>query len=211
MTSVLALSYHALIAALCSYLPQDSMAVGYGVAGYATAACAISLLGIYGTIAVSIRRIRISQSQTNAVSQQNRTLIYLFSHSLLLDALISTCARLLLLELFFSTAHSQDTCSDILEAIWADQKQPSHGLVASPEWQHAPLNARIWCRFALGAVHVACVGVLICTCAAQGTVAVAVRKYGMQVGRSQELEIVVHEKHDLEEARDIKFETTQET
>jgi hypothetical protein len=50
---VLALSYHALIAAMCSYLPQDSMAIGYGLAGYATAGCAISLLGIYGILTVS--------------------------------------------------------------------------------------------------------------------------------------------------------------
>jgi hypothetical protein len=49
---VLALSYHALIAAMCSYLPQDSMAIGYGLAGYATAGCAISLLGIYGILTV---------------------------------------------------------------------------------------------------------------------------------------------------------------
>ena len=50
---MLALSYHALIAAMCSYLPQDSMAIGYGLAGYATAGCAISLLGIYGILTVS--------------------------------------------------------------------------------------------------------------------------------------------------------------
>jgi hypothetical protein len=53
ITTVLALSYHALIAAMCSYLPQDSMAIGYGLAGYATAGCAISLLGIYGILTVS--------------------------------------------------------------------------------------------------------------------------------------------------------------
>jgi hypothetical protein len=58
VTSVLAFSYHAIIAALCSYLPQDLMAIRYGVAGYATAACLISLLGLYGTIAVGIRHIR---------------------------------------------------------------------------------------------------------------------------------------------------------
>ena len=51
---LMAFSYHALIAALCSYLPQDSVAIGYGVAGYATASCAISLLGIFGIIVVSI-------------------------------------------------------------------------------------------------------------------------------------------------------------
>jgi hypothetical protein len=54
VTCVLALCYHALIAALCSYLPQDPVAIGYGVAGYATAGCVISLLGIYGVIIVSI-------------------------------------------------------------------------------------------------------------------------------------------------------------
>lgn len=53
ITTVLALSYHALIAAMCSYLPQDSMAIGYGLASYATAGCAISLLGIYGILTVS--------------------------------------------------------------------------------------------------------------------------------------------------------------
>jgi hypothetical protein len=58
VTSVLAFFYHAVIAALCSYLPQDLMAIGYGVASYATAACLFSLLGLYGTITVCIRRIR---------------------------------------------------------------------------------------------------------------------------------------------------------
>jgi hypothetical protein len=47
ITSVLAFFYHAIIAALCSYLPQDLMAIGYGVASYATAACLFSLLGLY--------------------------------------------------------------------------------------------------------------------------------------------------------------------
>lgn len=31
------------------------MAIGYGLAGYATAGCAISLLGIYGILTVSDR------------------------------------------------------------------------------------------------------------------------------------------------------------
>jgi hypothetical protein len=130
---------------------------------------------------------------------------------LLLDALVSTCARILLLELFFSTARSQTTCADIIEAVWTDQKQPSHEVMSSLEWQHALLKAGVWCKLALGAVHAACIGVLICTCAAQGTVAVAVRKYGMQVGRSQEVEIVSNEKDGREGARDAKVETTQET
>jgi hypothetical protein len=129
----------------------------------------------------------------------------------LLDALISTCARLLLLELFYKTAHSQDTCSDIIEAVWTDQRQPLHDMMSSSEWQHSLLKTGIWCRFALGAVHVACVGVLICTCAAQGTIAVAVRKCGMQVGRPQESEFVVDEKSSHEEFLDVKIETTQET
>jgi hypothetical protein len=130
---------------------------------------------------------------------------------LLLDALISTCARILLLELFFSTARSQDTCADIIEAIWTDQKQLSRDAMSSLEWQHALLKAGVWCKLALGAVHAASIGVLICTCAAQGTVAVAVRKYGMQVGRSQEVEIVADEKDGREEARNVKIEITQET
>jgi len=187
ITTVLALSYHALIAAMCSYLPQDSMAIGYGLAGYATAGCAISLLGIYGILT------------------QNRGLISLFSHFLLLDALVSTCARLLILELFFNTTHSQDTCSDTIEAIWTDQKQPSHDVVMSPEWQQALLKAGLWCRFALGAVHVASVGVLICTCAAQGTVAVAVRSYGLQVGGSAEQDVLVDQKEYFDDdSRDVK-------
>lgn len=126
---------------------------------------------------------------------------------MLLDALVSTCARLLVLELFFDTTHSQNTCPDIIEAIWADQQQPSHDEVSSPEWQHALIKAGSWCRFALGAVHVACVGVLICTCAAQGTVAVAVRKYGMQIGDEEESYIVsVSEKDSLAFAYDVKTE-----
>jgi hypothetical protein len=211
ITSVSAMSYHAIVVALCSYLPQESMAIGYGVAGYATVACLISFLGLYGTIVVCIRYIRSSKIPTDQLYQQNRTLICLFSHSLLLDALISTCARILLLELFFSIARSQDTCSSIIEAVWTDQRQPSHDVMSSLEWQHAVLKAGVWCRLSLDAVHVACIGVLICTCAAQGTVAVAVRKYGMQVGCPQEVDSTVDEKGGREEACDVKVEMTQET
>jgi hypothetical protein len=81
-------------------------------------------------------------------------------------------------------------------------------VMSSLEWQHALLKAGVWCKLALGAVHAACIGVLICTCAAQGTVAVAVRKYGMQV---QEIDGFVDEKECREEARDVKVEMTQET
>jgi hypothetical protein len=62
LTAVLALCYHALIVALCSYLPQDLMAIGYGVAGYATAGCAVSLLGLYGTITVSAHHIETTRN-----------------------------------------------------------------------------------------------------------------------------------------------------
>jgi hypothetical protein len=205
---VLALSHHALIAAMCSYLPQDSIAIGYGLAGYATAGCAISLLGIYGVLTVSGLDFSTSNVlATNSPPQNNRTFISLFSHFLLLDALVSTCARLLVLELFFNTTHSQDTCSDTIEAIWTDQKQPSHDVVMSPEWQHALFKAGLWCRFALGAVHVASVGVLICTCAAQGTVAVAVRSYGLQLGGSSEQDVLVDRKDYFDEDfRDMKVE-----
>lgn len=148
---------------------------------------------------------------TNAPPQQNRAFISLFSHFLLLDALVSTCARLLVLELFFNTSQSQDTCSDTIEAIWTDQKQPSHDVIMSPEWQQALFKAGLWCQFALGAVHVASVGVLICTCAAQGTVAVAVRSYGLQVGGSPEQDIPVDQKdYFCEEFRDVKEETMGE-
>ena len=207
---MLVFSYHALVAALCSYLPQDPIAIGYGVAGYAIAGCVISLLGIYGVIIVSTSCCHSNCDCANRVVQQNRTLISLFSHSLLLDALISTCARLLLVELFFSTAHSQGTCSDIIELIWTDQKQPSYDVVSSQEWQHALWKAGLWCRFALGAVHVACIGVLISACAAQGTIAVAIRKHGMQIGRSQECEIILDEKRLLEKYQDVEVEPSQQ-
>ena len=210
ITAVLALSHHALIAAMCSYLPQDSMAIGYGLAGYATAGCAISMLGFYGVLAVSDPVFPSSHVvATNTPPQQNRTFISLFSHFLLLDALVSTCARLLLLELFFNTTHSQDTCSDTIEAIWTDQKQPSHDVVMSTEWQQALFKAGLWCRFALGAVHVASVSVLVCTCAAQGTVAVAVRSYGLQIGGSPEQDILVEDNLD-ENFRDVKVAETTE-
>jgi len=206
---VLALSYHALIAALCSYLPQDPVAIGYGVAGYSIAGCIISLLGICGVIIVSINCFCELRTWTNSIFQQNGTLICLFSNSLLLDALVSTCARLLMLELFFRTAHSQDTCSDIVESIWTDQT--SYDERSGLEWQRALWKAGLWCKFALGAVHVACVGLLISSCAAQGTIAVAVRKYGMQIGRSQEHDFVVDRKDSPEDVRDVKVDITQET
>ncbi len=56
-TAILALSYHALTALLCTYLPRDCMVIGYGAAGYATAGCAFSLLGLYGILTVSLRLI----------------------------------------------------------------------------------------------------------------------------------------------------------
>jgi hypothetical protein len=118
---------------------------------------------------------------------------------------------MLVLELFFSTAHSQGTCSDIIESIWKDQKQPSYDVVSGQEWHNALWKAGLWCRFALGAVHIACIGVLISSCAAQGTIAVAVRKYGMQIGRPQECDVVVDQKGILEVKRDVKIETPQET
>jgi hypothetical protein len=127
---------------------------------------------------------------------------------LLLDALVSTCTRLLVVELFFSTAHSQGTCSDIIESIWTDQKQPSYDEISGEEWQRALWKAGLWCRFALGAVHVACIGLLISSCAAQGTIAVAVRKYGMQIGREQEHDFPVDRKDFL---GDVKTEKSQET
>jgi hypothetical protein len=115
------------------------------------------------------------------------------------------------LELFFNTTHSQDTCSDTIEAIWTDQKQPSHDDIMSPEWQQALLKAGLWCSFALGAVHVASVGVLICTCAAQGTVAVAVRSYGLQLGGSPEQDVLVdHKDYFEEDFRDVKEEKFEE-
>lgn len=191
-TAIVALSYHALTALLCTYLPRDCMVIGYGAAGYATAGCAFSLLGLYGILT------------------RNRTLICLFANTLLLDAFVSTCARLLVLELFFNTTHSQDTCSDIIEAIWTDQHQPSHDVVTSFEWQQSIMKAGIWCRFALGAVHVACVGVLVCTSAAQGTVAVAVRSYGMQLGAARERVVLLDEKHKLKETWDVKVERVED-
>jgi hypothetical protein len=52
---------------------------------------------------------------------------------------------------------------------------------------------------------------LISSCAAQGTIAVAVRKYGMQIGRSQEHDFIVDRKDYLDEVYDVKVETTEET
>lgn len=142
--------------------------------------------------------------------QNKRTLINIFSHSLLLDAFVSTCARLLILELFFNTTHSQDTCSDIIEAIWTDQRQPSHDVVTSIEWQHSLMKAGVWCRFALGAVHVACVGVLICTSAAQGTVAVAIRNHALQIGNAEKPDVIADEKEILEQFLDVESDMKDE-
>jgi len=114
-----------------------------------------------------------------------------------------------MLELFFSTAHSQGTCSDIIESIWTDQTSSDER--SGLEWQRALWKAGLWCKFALGAVHVACVGLLISSCAAQGTIAVAVRKYGMQIGRSQEHDFVMDRKDSSEDVLDVKVEITQET
>lgn len=148
--------------------------------------------------------------QLTTFLQHNRTLTNLFSHSLLLDAFVSTCARLLVLELFFNTTHSQDTCSDIIEAIWTDQRQPSHDVVTSFEWQHSLMRAGVWCRFALGAVHVACVGVLICTSAAQGTVAVAIRNHALQIDNAGESAANADEKEGTKHSWDLKVDVKED-
>lgn len=127
----------------------------------------------------------------NIALQRQPTLTTTFSHFLLLDAFVSSIARLLILELFFNTTHPQDACSDVVEALWTNQQQPSHATVTSSHWQQSLTEAGIWCRFALGTVHVVCVGVLVCTSAAQGTVAVAIRSVGKQFGR-QRSEGILH-------------------
>lgn len=73
------------------------------------------------------------------------------------------------------------------------------------------MRAGTWCRFALGSVHVASFGLLICTCAAQGTVAAAVRKHGMQAGSVEEYDTFTDEKGCRAESRDEKVETIYET
>jgi len=51
------------------------------------------------------------------------------------------------------------------------------------------MEAGIWCRFALGTVHLVCLGVLICASAAQGTVAVAIRNAGQHLKQQRKEEI----------------------
>lgn len=65
VTAVLTLSYHALLAALCTYLPRNCLVLGYGLAGYASAGCAASLLGIYGIVTVSSRKCEVLVLSTN--------------------------------------------------------------------------------------------------------------------------------------------------
>lgn len=207
--AICTLIYNALTAALCTYLPRDSLIIGYGASCYAIAGCVFSLLGVYGIIAVGLpvqtSPIHSPVHVANTALQRQPNLTTTFSHFLLLDAFVSSIARLLILELFFNTTHSQDACTDVVEALWTNQQQPSHATVRSSQWQQSLTEAGIWCRFALGTVHVVCVGVLVCTSAAQGTVAVAIRSVGKQFGRQRS----VGAGHGPVEVVPVHFETRE--
>lgn len=112
--------------------------------------------------------------------------------------------KLVVLELFFDTTHMSGACPSIIKATLTDQTQSSLQGNASSESQRYLLEAEFWCRYALRAVHIACVGVLVCACAVLGMTAVVVREYVSQASSGPDHSVLVDDEHCIREARDEK-------
>jgi len=183
ITTVVALISHTLIAAMCTYLPQDLVGIQYGLIGYAISGYAVIV--VYGILTVSI-----SASPSTGVlapdpqHQQDRRFTPLFPHFLLLIYLLWVCVELVVLELVFSITHDLGTCPSTISATFADPTQLSRIVNVSSESQREVMEAGSWCRYALRMIQIVSVCVLVCTCAVIGVLAVALRDYVWQTRSS---------------------------
>ncbi|KAF7188790.1 hypothetical protein HII31_09713 [Pseudocercospora fuligena] len=109
-------------------------------------------------------------------------LITAFSHFLLLDTFVSAVCRLLILQFFVESFYDHNICSNNYDPTWSPQNF-RHDIVTSVRYQKEYLwqfSHKKRCRFALGAVQVVLVTLLICLTAAQGSLAVTMRRYGKE-------------------------------
>ncbi|EME83834.1 uncharacterized protein MYCFIDRAFT_195054 [Pseudocercospora fijiensis CIRAD86] len=107
-------------------------------------------------------------------------LITAFSHFLLLDTFVSAVCRLLILQFFAESFYDHNICSNNYDPTWSPQNF-RHDIVTSVRYQKEYLwqfSHKKRCRVALGAVQVVLVTLVICLTAAQGSLAVTMRRYG---------------------------------
>lgn len=108
-----------------------------------------------------------------------------FAHFLLIDTLVSTVCRILVLQFFVESFHAHNICSDGFEPAWSPQNF-RHDIVTSVRWQQENLwqfNHKRRCRVALGAVKIVLVAILMGLTATQGMLAVRVRRVAKDMER----------------------------
>ncbi|OQO13737.1 hypothetical protein B0A48_01967 [Cryoendolithus antarcticus] len=170
LASSLAVFNQALAALACYYLPAEPSLIVRVVASYAVAACLISGLGLLGIL------------------RDRPGFLTMFAHFLWIDAVLSFFARLLVLDLLFSTFDGHAFCTDLVQSLW----MPEPSLLRSQD----PLaGADLWCGVCLSAIQIASIMLVLCMGAAQAAVALAVRQYRYQLTRAdcaeQHVEIVL--------------------
>ncbi|KAF2768042.1 hypothetical protein EJ03DRAFT_328601 [Teratosphaeria nubilosa] len=173
LVATVALVYNFLFAILCQYLPDDPLYVGVSITGYAWASCVLSTLGLIGVWA------------------RHPALITSFAHYLFVDTFMSALCRFVLLELFLDTFRDHNVCSDAYASRWQEETL-SHDVVTSAHWQKhlmRPSNHVRRCRLALDAVQVVMFAILVAMTAAQGTLAMAMKRYGREIERWEHLAV----------------------
>lgn len=107
-------------------------------------------------------------------------LIKTFSHFLLLDTFISAITRLVILQFFVEAFYDQSLCN----SRWDPTQSPRnyrHGIITSVKYHEVYLREKRHqkdCRVGLGAVQCVLISLLICLTAAQGTLAMTMRRFG---------------------------------
>lgn len=179
--AILSCFYNLLVVATCTFLPDDPLYIGRSISLYAAAGSVLSLLGLIGILT------------------KRPTLIHPLAHFLLLDTLVSALTRLLILEFFLDSFSEPGLCSSTEFSslpLWSPQNF-SHDIVTSVRWQKESLwnftQGEKRCRVAEDAVQVVLVGLLVCLTAAQGSLAMAMRRFGKEIEREREVVVEVAE------------------
>ncbi|KAK6423933.1 hypothetical protein LTR95_016468 [Oleoguttula sp. CCFEE 5521] len=175
LASGLALINQALAALACYYIPAEPSLAARLAAGYALAAFLISSLGLLGILRVGYPPSMTTQRPQADMNLQNRPgCLTGFAHFLWIDAVLSFFARLLVLDLLFSTFDGHAFCTDLVQSLWT----PDSSLLRSQD----PLaSADMWCGVCLSAIQIASIMLVLCMSAAQAAVALAVRQYRCQM------------------------------
>ncbi|KAK3066211.1 hypothetical protein LTR53_017533 [Teratosphaeriaceae sp. CCFEE 6253] len=159
VVALIAALHSLLFALVCSYLPDDPLYISVGLSVYAWAGSAVSMFGLIG----------ILTDWTAPVTA--------FAHHMLLDTLLSTICRLLVLRIFTTGFQPAHVCGD---NPWSRNRR-SHDVVTSPR-SRSGIDG--WttrfdtCTLTLYLVESFAVAILIALTAAQGTLAMAMRRYG---------------------------------